>query len=210
MVRPVMKASESSRPWQIALTGGIGCGKTEAAQVLQVLAAAVWDADESVHRLLRRGTDSYQRIVRAFGPEVLRAGGGLCRVALAKAVFTDARQRKKLEKILHPAVIREMRAWLVAQRRQKRTAVAVVPLLFEVGLQRGWDAVVCIAADEGVTLRRLRRRGVAEADARRRMAVQWPLARKARQSDVVILNNGTRRQLAAQLKKFWACCPKEK
>jgi dephospho-CoA kinase len=205
-----MKASKPSEPWCIALTGGIGCGKTEAARMLQALGAAVWDADEAVHRLLRRGTDAYRRIIRAFGLGVVRAGGGLCRVALARAVFADAHQRKKLERILHPAVIREMRVWLAEQRRDKRTAVAVVPLLFEVDLQCGWDAVVCVAADEAVALRRLRRRGVAVDEARRRMAAQWPLARKVRQSDVVIWNNGTRRQLAAQVKKFWACCPKEK
>jgi len=55
----------------------------------------------------------------------------------------------------------------------------------------------------------LRRRGVAVEDARRRMAAQWPLARKVQESDIVIWNNGTRRQLAAQVKKFWACCPVE-
>jgi dephospho-CoA kinase len=77
-------------------------------------------------------------------------------------------------------------------------------------LQRGWDAVVCVAADETVVLRRLRRRGMAAEEARRRMAAQWPLARKVKQADVVIWNNGTRRQLAAQMKRFWACCPKEK
>jgi len=191
------------------LTGGIGCGKTEAAKLLQTLGAAVWDADESVHRQLQSGTVAYRRIVRAFGPDVVRAGGSLCRVALAKAVFADVRQRLVLEKILHPAVLREMRAWLAEQRRHRRTAIAVVPLLFEVGLGRGWDAVVCVAADEAVALRRLRRRGVAEDDARRRMAAQWPLARKVQQSDHVIWNNGTRRQLAAQVRKFWADCLEE-
>jgi dephospho-CoA kinase len=205
-----MQKNEPRRPpWRIALTGGIGCGKTEVARQLQALGAAVWDADESVHRQLRRGTAAYRRIVRAFGPGVVRAGGSLCRVALAAAVFADARQRLALEKILHPAVIREMRAWLAQQRRDRRAAIAVVPLLFEVGLAHGWDAVVCVAADEGVALRRLRRRGVATADARRRMAAQWPLARKVQRSDAVIWNNGTRRQLAAQVKKFWACCPEE-
>jgi dephospho-CoA kinase len=205
-----MKKNEPRRrPWRIALTGGIGCGKTAAAQVLQALGAVVWDADESVHRQLRRGTVAYQRIVRAFGPGVVRAGGGLCRVVLAQTVFADAGRRRTLEKILHPAVIREMRGWLAEQRRGRRNAIAVVPLLFEAGLDRGWDAVVCVAAEEAVALRRLGRRGVAEDDARRRMAAQWPLARKVKRSDYIIWNNGTRRQLAAQVKKFWANCPEE-
>ena len=206
----MMKKSKTRhRPWRVALTGGIGCGKTEVARQLQALGAAVWDADEAVHRQLRHGTAAYWRIVRAFGPGVVRAGGGLCREALARTVFADARQRLRLEKILHPAVVREMRAWLAEQRRRRLPAVAVLPLLFEVGLARGWDAVVCVGADAAVALRRLRRRGVAVEDARRRMAAQWPLARKVHQSDIVIWNNGTRRQLAAQVKKFWACRPEE-
>lgn len=192
------------------MTGGIGCGKTEAARLLQTLGAAVWDADESVHRQLQRGTPVYKRIVRAFGPGVVRAGGALCRAALARQVFADDQQRRLLEKILHPAVIREMRIWLQEQRNKKRTAVAVVPLLFEVGLDRGWDVLVCVAANRPLVLRRLLKRGMAREDARRRMAAQWPLARKVKQADVVFWNNGTRRQLAAQVKKFWACCPKEK
>jgi len=206
-----MRRSEPTQgAWRLAITSGIGCGKTEVARLLQKLGAAVWDADEAVHRLLRRGTPTHARIVRAFGSAVVRSGGGICRVALAKAVFADPVQRRTLEKILHPAVIREMRAWLAKQRQAGRTAVAVVPLLFEVGLTRGWDALWCVAADERVALRRLRRRGVKAADARRRMQAQWPLIRKMQQADVVIENNGSRRALAAQIKKLWAKCKKEK
>ena len=205
-----MKKSKTSfRPWRIALTGGIGCGKTEAANLLGALGAAVWDADEAVHRQLQPGTAAFRRIVKTFGPEVVREGGGLCRVALAKLVFADKKRRLQVDKILHPAVIREMRAWLAEQRQKKQTAVAVVPLLFEVGLTRGWDAIVCIAADADCVLRRLRGRGMAADEARRRMAAQWPLERKVKQSKFVIWNNGTRRQLAAQVKKFWARCPEE-
>lgn len=192
------------RPLRVALTGGIGCGKTEVAGLLTQLGAMVWDADEAVHRLLRRGTPAYRRIVRAFGPKVVRSGGGICRPALAAAVFAEAKKRQTLEKILHPAVIREMRTWLVAQRRAGRPAVAVVPLLFEVGLAHGWDVVWCVAADEEIVLRRLARRGVKPADARARMAAQWALQRKCRAADVVVWNNGTRRALAAHVKKIWA------
>ena len=195
---------------QIALTGGIGCGKTEVARLLQKLGAAVWDADEAVHRLLRRGTLVYRRIMQVFGPAVVRSGGGLCRVALARLVFADPVQRRTLEKILHPAAIREMRAWLAGQRRKKMMAVAVVPLLFEAGLERRWDVIICVAADEAVALRRLRRRGVAANDAYRRMRAQWPLTRKMQRSDQVLWNNGTRHALAVQVKKLWATLKKEK
>ena len=194
------------RALRIAVTGGIGCGKTEVARLLQKLGAAVWDADAAVHRLLRRGTPTHKRIIQTFGSRVVRAGGGICRLALAQLVFSDPVQRRKLERLIHPAVIREMRAWLAAHRWQRQPIVAVVPLLFEAGLTRGWDAIWCIVADEQITLRRLQRRGVEEKDARRRMRAQWPLGRKVRRADVVIENNGLRRALAAQIKKLWAMC----
>lgn len=200
------RARARHRPLHVALTGGIGCGKTEVGRLLQKFGAAVWEADESVHRLLRPGTPAYRRIVRAFGSKVVRSGGGICRVALAAAVFSDPEKRRALEKILHPVIIREMRKWLAAQRRTRRLAVAVVPLLFEVGLAHGWDAVWCVAADETLALRRLARRGVKPTDARARMAAQWPLKRKCHEADVIIWNNGTRRALAAQVRKIWATC----
>ena len=153
------KNNASPHPLRIALTGGMGCGKTTVAHLLQRLGAAVWDADEAVHRQLRPGTPAYRRIVKTFGPQMVRSGGGICRIALAAAAFADSRRRRSLENILHPAVIREMRTWLSLQRQKKQPAVVVVPLLFEAGLRRGWDCVVCVAADEEIALSRLRRRG---------------------------------------------------
>ena len=204
----MMKKSKLRRrhALRIAITGGLGCGKTEVARLLQKLGVAVWDADEAVHRLLRRGTPTHKQIIRTFGPGVVQAGGGICRLALAQLVFGDPVQRRKLERLIHPAVIREMRAWLAAHCWRQQPVVAVVPLLFEAGLTRGWDAIWCIVADEQITLRRLQRRGVEEQDARRRMRAQWPLTRKMRCADVVIENNGSRRALAVQIKKLWAMC----
>ena len=195
---------------RIAITGGLGCGKTEVARLLQKCGAAVWDADEAVHRLLRRGTPTHKKIIRAFGPRVVQADGDIFRLALAQLVFGDPVQRRKLERLIHPAVIRELRAWLTAHSWQQQPVVAVVPLLFEAGLTSGWDAIWCIVADEQITLRRLQRRGVEEQDARRRMRAQWPLGRKMRQADAVIVNNGSRRALAAQIKKLWAMCKEGK
>jgi len=197
------REAQRARPLRVAVTGGLACGKSEAARVLRRLGAAVWEADAAVHRLLRRGTPVYARVVRRFGPGVVRADGALDRRRLGARVFAAPRERRALNALVHPAVIREMRAWLAAQRRRGRPAAAVVPLLYEAGLTRGWDAVVCVAADRAVALRRLRRGGLSPRAAARRLRAQWPLRRKVRRANVVLWNNGTRRALAAGVRRVW-------
>ena len=198
-----------TRALRVAVTGGLACGKTEVARVLRRLGAVVWDADAAVHRLLRRGTPVHGRIVRRFGPGILRADGAINRRKLGDRVFATACERRVLNALVHPAVLRALRAWLAAQRRRGRPAAAVVPLLYEVGLDRGWDAVICVAADRSVALRRLRQRGLSLRAAQQRLRAQWPLARKVRRADVVLWNNGTRRALAASARMAWAALMKK-
>ncbi|MCX6997860.1 MAG: dephospho-CoA kinase [Kiritimatiellaeota bacterium] len=197
------------RALRVAVTGGLACGKTEVARMLGRLGAAVWEADAAAHRLLRRGTTVYGRVVRRFGPGILRADGEIDRGQLGRRVFAAARERRALNALVHPGVIRALRAWLAEQRRRGRPAVAVVPLLFEAGLGRGWDAVVCVATDGAAALRRLRQRGLSARAARQRLQAQWPLARKIRRADVVLWNKGTRRDLAVKTRTLWSALMKK-
>ena len=199
----------TARARRVAVTGGIACGKTAVARILGRLGAAVWEADAAAHRLLRRGTPVYARVVRRFGPGILRADGEIDRRQLGRRVFAAARERRALNALVHPAVIRALRAWLAEQRRRGRPAVAVVPLLFEAGLGRGWDAVICVATGRAEALRRLRQRGLSACAARQRLEAQWPLARKIRRADVVLWNKGTRRALAANTRRLWAALMKK-
>ncbi len=192
------------RPRRIGITGGLACGKSEVGRILRRLGIPVWEADEAVHRRLRAGTPEVRAIARRFGPAVLRPDGSIARDRLAALVFRDVAQRRRLEAILHPPVLREMREWMRRMSRERPPAVAaIVPLLFETGIQGTFDVVLCVAANRPTVLERLRRRGIGPAEARRRLAAQWPLWRKRRASDYVIMNNGTRAELARAVRRWW-------
>lgn len=192
------------RPWRIGITGGVGCGKSEVGRILRQMGVPVWEADAAVHRRLCSGTPEARAVARRFGPSVVQADGSIARDRLAKIVFHDPAKRRELESILHPPIVREMRAWIRQTVRQRpRAVVAIVPLLFEIGLQDTFDMVLCVAANRSAVLERLRRRGVGWAEARRRMAAQWPLRRKCRAADHVIMNNGTRAELVCAVRRWW-------
>ena len=126
------------------------------------------------------------------------------RAALGELVFEDAGARRELERIVHPEVMRRLREWLDRTREAgQRGAAAVIPLLFEVGEEDLWDAVICVSADERHVLARLLRRGLDERRARLRMEAQMPLEEKEQRSDYVIRNNGTLAALAEDTKRNW-------
>lgn len=188
----------------IGITGGVGCGKSEVAGILRRLGVPVWEADEAAHRRLRKGTREHRAVLRKFGAAVADAGGRIDRAALARVVFRDAAARAALEAIVHPPVLREMKTWLRTAARRAPVAAAVVPLLFETGAQTAFDEVLCVAASRSTAIRRLGRRGLAAADARRRMAAQWPMSVKRRRADYVIENRGSRAELARKVRRWLA------
>lgn len=187
----------------IGLTGGIGCGKSEAARMLRSIGVPVRDADAVVHALLAPGTNVYRRVVQRFGRDVLKRNGRIDRRGLGRRIFASQREREALNAIVHPAVRREIDRWLAVQRLRGRRAVAVVPLLYEVGWLEPWDAVVCVTAPRDVVLQRLKQRGLNRSEARARLAAQWPVAEKARRADYVIRNSGTLRDLRRDVLKVW-------
>ena len=187
----------------IALTGGIACGKSVAADLFRRWGAEVADADEVAHELLAPGGECVAAVAAAFGPQVRTADGGIDRQKLAGPVFADPRARARLEALVHPAVIRRLEAWAAEIRAGGRLGVAVIPLLFEVGLERNWDAVVSVVAGESTVLARLAQRGLSEAEARARIASQWPVAEKAARSDYVIENNGSLAELEEKCQALW-------
>ncbi|MCX7818099.1 MAG: dephospho-CoA kinase [Kiritimatiellae bacterium] len=193
-----------NRPRLIGITGGLACGKSEVGRILRRLGVPVWEADEAVHARLRPRTRETRAIARRFGTSVLRADGAVARDRLAAIVFRDAARRRELEAILHPPVLRDLRAWVRRMSRRRCPALAaIVPLLFEIGIQGTFDTVLCVAANRATVLERLRRRGIGPAEARRRLAAQWPVRRKCRAADYVIWNNGTRAELARAVRRWW-------
>lgn len=161
------------------------------------------DADHVAHALIAPGGECVEAVAREFGDRVRAVQGGIDRRALGAIVFADTSALERLNRLLHPAVIRRMRAWADGIRRAGQVGVAVVPLLYEAGMEKAWDAVVCVAAREETMLARLAARGLSPAAARARIASQWPVREKMARADRVIDNDGDRTELEKQCRAIW-------
>ena len=187
---------------RIAITGGIACGKSLFASLLAEKGVEVLDADAVVHRLEEPGGEAVPVISAQFGQKILNPEGGIDRARLAEVVFSDPDSLLRLNAMLHPLVKRELDRWMDNPAPQIK-AVSV-PLLFEIGWDRGWDVIICLAADEAVQIDRMvRLRGYTEAQARQRLASQWPVARKAARSDIVVWNNADVEALARETERVY-------
>lgn len=181
----------------IGLTGGIGSGKSLVLRSLQRRGVPVLQTDLVAHQLLRK-RDIFKKLIRAFGHSIVGPAGRIDRKKLALAAFRSPREQQKLNRIVHPAVRREVKGWLRSQKRKVNKpclAVVEVPLIFERGFNRSFDGVVSISAPTAIRHRRLLRQGWDLAEVRRREKLQWPQARKDRKADWVIFNKRTERDL---------------
>lgn len=190
---------------KVAVTGGIGTGKSVVLAEFAACGAPVVDADQLVHAALRAGTRAAAGVRDRFGEAVVNAGGDVDRARLGAIVFSDEQARRDLEAILHPAVYEAIDAWMRA-REQEGAAIAVaeIPLLYETRHEGDFDCVVVTACDGDEQVRRaMGRSGMSEADARRRIAAQWPLAEKVRRADFVIQTDGSVEDSRRQARRVW-------
>jgi len=190
---------DSQRVPLVGLTGGMGAGKSTALAELERQGAAVLSTDAVVHELYsdRR---LRQALVARLGEDVVAPDGGVDRSAVAERVFADAEERAWLEGVLWPLVGERVAEWLAevrARRPAPRAAVVEVPLLFEAEMEGVYDATVAIVADEQARRERAASRGHVLEDARTER--QLPQEEKARRATFAIRNDGSERELAAQL-----------
>ena len=173
----------------IAITGGIGSGKTTVAGWIEETGVPVIDADAISRSLTREGGEALPAIRTAFGDGVFSADGALDRSALADLVFRkEPARQKQLNAILHPLVIRRMRRELdTLEARGVPVAVIEVPLLYESGMEGMADAVICVAASEETRLNRLlERSGMTREQALSRMRAQQDVEKTEALADYVI------------------------
>jgi len=189
----------------VGLTGGVGTGKSSVAHNFKALGAAVLDADRLTHALMRPGTPVWRRIRAQFGTEALTASGRVDRRKLAAIVFRRPGDLKRLTRIIHPAVRREIQSRLRAlKRRRVRVVVLDVPLLLEAGRAYRTDVTLVVTAPQAVVARRLRAaRGWSAAQVRKRQALQWPLRKKVGCADFVVNNGGSRGSSRRQVIQIW-------
>jgi dephospho-CoA kinase len=187
----------------VGLTGGIGAGKSAVAGLLAAHGAVVVDADRLAREAVAKGTDGLRAVVDEFGPEILTADGELDRPALAARVFGDDEARGRLEKIIHPRV-RARSAELIAAAPADAVVVNDVPLLVETGIAGAYEVVIVVLADEDVRVARLTAdRGMTADEAHARISKQATDEQRRAVADVVIVNNGSRDELAAQVDEVW-------
>jgi dephospho-CoA kinase len=182
------------RPIAVAITGGIGAGKSEALYAFQKAGAATVSSDEIVHHLLRADPEVKEAIVRELGADVLDEDGNVDRKRVAKVVFGDRAKLDFLERLLHPRVAAEYLAWregLAQLPNPPRVCVTEVPLLFETGGDERFDKVVVITAP--AKLREQRRR-VPRDDRDQRLL---PDREKVKRADFHYVNTGTLEDLDA-------------
>lgn len=190
---------------RLGVTGGLGSGKSRVAKLFGELGAAVLDADQLSREVVAPGTPGFFAVLEAFGREYLAPDGSLDRRRLGQLVFSDPEARRRLEAIIHPEVVRTMRARAEAlERSGSRVVVLEVPLLFEAGLAGEVDKVVVVDAPEEERLVRVQTRdGLLEAEVRERLAAQIPLAEKVRWADYVIDNAGPWERTRLQVERLW-------
>lgn len=176
---------------RIALTGGIACGKSVAAEMVSEMGLQVIEADEIARQLMQPGTKVFRDVKRCFGAKVLDSSGEIDRKVLGRAVMNDPELRAKLNAIVHPHVIEAWNRWLGEVEGKSAAAMVVVPLLYEAGQGKGWDAVICVYASRAVQVARLAGRGIAPEEAAKWLAAQMKLSEKMKLADYVVCNNGS-------------------
>lgn len=186
---------------RVALTGGVGSGKSTVAALLAEHGAVVIDADALAREVVEPGTPGFAAVVERFGPGVV-AGGRLDRAALAGLVFDDDRARADLNAIVHP-LVGERAAKQMGAVPADAIVVYDVPLLVEADLAAGFDVVVVVEAPAGTRLDRLQRRGLSADDANARMAAQASDSARRAAADVVIENDGSEAELAERVDELW-------
>ena len=201
-------ADSTPRMRRIALTGGIATGKSHVLAQFTRAGVPTLDTDDLAHAAVAVGTAGLSEVVARFGPSVLRPDGELDRRAIASIVFSDPRARHDLEAIVLPRVREATEQWLAAMEAQQHPFVVVaVPLLFEVGRDKDFDAVVVTTcAPDAQHARLMARSSISATEAQQRIDAQLPQDYKVSRADYVIDTNGsiedTDAQVAALLRRL--------
>jgi dephospho-CoA kinase len=187
---------------RVGLTGGVGSGKSTVAKLLAERGALIIDADAIAREVVEPGTPGFDAVVAAFGESIVGPDGRLDRPALAAIVFGAEARRAELNAIVHP-LVGQRTLELAAAAPADAVVVYDVPLLAESNMAAGFDFVIVVEASVATRLARLWARGMAESDARERMAAQASDEQRRAVADVVIDNNGSLDELTARVADVW-------
>ena len=174
---------------RVALTGGIGSGKSLVGEILEELGALVIDSDQLAREVIERGSPGYEEVITAFGDSIL-SEGQIDRAKLAAVVFKEEDLRKKLESIIHP-LVREAAEKLARNLPSGAILVNQIPLLVESDGAKRFDYVITVSADEEIRRERLRLRGLKDYEITERMAAQVADLDREKIANYILRNDGS-------------------
>ncbi len=190
---------------KIAVTGGLACGKSSVCRFFQDLGAYVVSADDIVHQLLSKQTLVGRQVIELLGDDII-VNGQIDRAIIAKKVFSNPLLLRSLEKIVHPSVLDEIEKSYQQVKIQGKTQlfIAEIPLLFEIGAESFFDAVITVAADLQSCIKRFTAvTGLSAIEYNERMALQLPTEEKARKADYIIENIGSIKDMQNEVTKLY-------
>jgi dephospho-CoA kinase len=185
----------------VALTGGIGSGKSTVGELFQQLGAVVVDSDQLAREVVERGSSGFEQIVTLFGDEILK-NGEIKRSLLAEIIFKDPAKRKDLEQITHP-LIRKAFADIVAKSGDQAIVINQIPLLVESKYEYNFDHVITVSTSEDKRIARLLAKGYTQEQIHSRMKSQVSDAAREKIADSIIQNNESEKELLPQVEKIW-------
>ncbi len=185
----------------VALTGGIGSGKTTVGGIFSELGAVVIDSDQLARAVLERGSKGFDLVLAKFGDAILK-NGELDRSLLATLVFNDSQKRSELESITHP-LIRQSFAEIIASLPREAIVINQIPLLFESKGAYKFDHIITISAPEELRTERLKSRGLGLSDIKKRMEAQASDVERESISNSIIRNDKDELHLRNQVESIW-------
>ena len=185
----------------VALTGGIGSGKSAVAEFLQECGAVIIDSDQLARDVIERGTEGFEVVLAAFGDTVL-TDGEIDRSTLAEIVFQDEDQRKKLEGIIHP-LVREAAESLMKKLPSDSVVINQIPLLVETNGAKRFDYIITVSASEDLRRQRLLQKGLKDYEITKRMQAQVNDAAREEIADSIIRNEGSLEDLERIVEDLW-------
>lgn len=187
----------------IGITGQIGAGKTTAANILKAMGAVVIDADKIGRKVVETNPALIRKLARVFGPQILTPSGNLRRTKTAEIAFSSEKNRKLLNSLVHPYLLRELKKQIKRNPGKKKVIVIDAALLLDWKLENIVDQTLVISCSKEKRLTRLIKRGLSKYDALARMKSQLPFRDYQKRADRVILNSSTVAAFKRKVQK-WA------
>jgi dephospho-CoA kinase len=183
----------------IGLTGGPGTGKSLAAEYLKRQGAVIISGDDTGREVLEVYPAVLKKLVRSFGDDILESNGILNRRALGRIVFGDPKALKKLNDIIHPHLLKSLKAKIDQHRKSGKLVVVDAALIFEWGIERWFDYILVVTSKRTNRIERLMYSGLTRKEVEGRIRSQIPQSDKAKRADFIITNNSSKTVLRGKV-----------